>query len=106
MFHHYMCKLFYDSNQITDEMLKSLINEALIAASATIVDSISYAFEPQGLTSIWLLSESHASIHTWPENNIAMIDYFSCAEDPKISKFSEVLITKYSRIIEEKTIYR
>ena len=41
-------------------------------------------FEPSGVTGVYLLSESHLSIHTWPERAYAAIDLFSCAEfDPE-----------------------
>ena len=37
-----------------------------------------HKFEPQGLTGIILLAESHISIHTWPENGEAAVDVFTC----------------------------
>jgi len=37
-----------------------------------------HQFEPQGLTGIVLLAESHLSIHTWPERGEAAIDIFTC----------------------------
>lgn len=53
------------------------------AAGATILDVASHKFEPQGLTAMLLLSESHISIHTWPETNYAAVDIFTCgAIDP------------------------
>ena len=39
-----------------------------------------HQFEPQGLTGIVLLAESHISIHTWPERGEAAIDVFTCGE--------------------------
>lgn len=33
-----------------------------------------------GYTYLALLSTSHFSIHTWPENNCAAVDMFSCGE--------------------------
>ena len=35
-------------------------------------------FEPQGLTAMLLLAESHISIHTWPEKKLFCIDIFTC----------------------------
>ena len=37
-----------------------------------------HKFEPQGLTGIVLLAESHISIHTWPERGEAAVDVFTC----------------------------
>ena len=39
---------------------------------------ISNKFEPQGVTAIALLAESHISIHTWPESNYSAVDIFTC----------------------------
>ncbi|MBB1501866.1 adenosylmethionine decarboxylase [Propioniciclava sp. MC1683] len=40
-------------------------------------------FEPQGVSVVAILAESHAAVHTWPELGSATIDIFSCGEvDP------------------------
>ena len=33
-----------------------------------------------GVTAVALLAESHISIHTWPENGVAVCDVFTCGE--------------------------
>ena len=35
-------------------------------------------FDPVGVTGVYLLSESHFSIHTWPEHGYIGLDLFSC----------------------------
>ena len=40
----------------------------------------SHKFSPCGVTAIALLAESHISIHTWPENGIAVCDVFTCGD--------------------------
>ena len=42
-------------------------------------------FDPAGLTVVYLLSESHASVHTYPERNALFFDAFTCGTicDPK-----------------------
>ena len=56
------------------------LREAIIKSNATLMDEISVEFTPQGITAVCLLSESHLSIHTWPEKKYAAIDIFTCGE--------------------------
>lgn len=51
---------------------------ALTKAGATVCDVLTKAFEPQGVTVLALLAESHASIHTYPERRAAFVDVFTC----------------------------
>ena len=46
----------------------------------TIIDMRYNQFNPQGISIIFLLSESHLSLHTWPENGKISIDLFSCKD--------------------------
>jgi S-adenosylmethionine decarboxylase len=52
---------------------------ALERAGATVVRQVSHAFPGAGLTSVLILAESHAVIHTWPETGTVNIDIFSCS---------------------------
>lgn len=52
---------------------------ALERAGATVVQTLSHAFPGTGLTSVLILSESHAVLHTWPESGTVNIDIFSCS---------------------------
>ncbi|WP_067853730.1 adenosylmethionine decarboxylase [Nocardia shimofusensis] len=60
------------------ERLESALRESLIAAGVTICDVVHKKFEPQGVTVLALLSESHASIHTYPESGEIFVDVFTC----------------------------
>ena len=61
-----------------------LINSATLAQS-TLLDLVSHKFEPQGVTAVAMLSESHISIHTWPEKGEAAVDIFTCGDcEPKV----------------------
>ncbi len=44
-------------------------------------------FHPHGVTVLVLLSESHLSIHTYPEKNFAAIDCYTCGTtvEPQIA---------------------
>jgi S-adenosylmethionine decarboxylase len=53
-------------------------------AEMTLLDSSYHEFEPQGATVLALLSESHLSIHTYPEHNgYASIDLYTCGDSEK-----------------------
>lgn len=58
----------------------NFIRPTLEECMADVVGESSYKFEPGGYTYLALLSTSHFSIHTWPENNCAAIDMFSCGD--------------------------
>jgi S-adenosylmethionine decarboxylase len=52
---------------------------ALERAGAHVVQTASHAFPGAGLTSVLILRESHAVLHTWPETGTVNIDIFSCS---------------------------
>ena len=61
-------------------------------------------FSPEGLTVIAILAESHLAVHTWPEHNSLLIDFFPChkeAPEGAIHKMEELLkeIFKPEKII-------
>jgi S-adenosylmethionine decarboxylase len=69
------------------EYLQAQLVEAAEACGATVMSVQSKQFEPQGATVLVLLSESHLSIHTYPERGFAAIDCYTCGEtvDPQLA---------------------
>jgi S-adenosylmethionine decarboxylase len=60
------------------ELLMEGMRQAARRANMTILGEEAHKFEPQGFTGLLLLSESHISIHTYPEKGYAAIDVFTC----------------------------
>jgi spermidine synthase len=56
------------------------LTETIKQCKATIESQQHKIFEPQGLTILYLLSESHFSIHTWPEKKACAIDFYHCGD--------------------------
>ena len=56
------------------EMCVSVIEKVKLTA----LKEVEHQFEPQGISILYLLAESHLSIHTWPENNSFAMDIHSC----------------------------
>ncbi|WP_433746540.1 adenosylmethionine decarboxylase [Paenibacillus amylolyticus] len=69
------------------EYLEAQMVEAAEACGATVMSVQSKQFDPQGATVLVLLSESHLSIHTYPERGFAAIDCYTCGEtvDPQLA---------------------
>ena len=79
--------------KLNDEsFLRCSLNKAAKLANATVLNLISNKFEPQGVTAIALLSESHISIHTWPESRYSAIDIFTCGQNMLPELASQYLI--------------
>ncbi len=91
---HYLAS-FYDCDHdaLTDlSRLRQTMHKAIELSGATILSSTDYVFLPDGLTMVWLLSESHASIHTYPEHNACFIDLFTCGENCSYEKFEKYIL--------------
>ena len=68
-----------DPSRLDDEaFIRTTITSAAKGAGATLLNLITHQFQPQGVTGLALLAESHISIHTWPESGYAAIDVFTC----------------------------
>lgn len=76
--------------------LRAALESAIKAAGATLLDSVDFKFTPGGMTAVMLLSESHASIHTYPEHHACFVDLFTCGRTCSAERFDEVL-TDYLR---------
>ena len=67
------------------DFIKETIEESARKAGAMILLSYYLPFgEGMGVSGVTVLSESHISIHTWPERNFASVDIFMCGNcDPQ-----------------------
>lgn len=60
------------------EKLKELLDNICSKHNYTILNKIEHIFEPQGCTILYMLSESHISIHTFPEKTYIAFDLYTC----------------------------
>lgn len=91
-FHMFGSYIGCDHDQLSNiEGLKAAMHEGVKASGATLLNTVYHVFPPDGLTMLMLLSESHASIHTYPEFNACFIDFFTCGTRCSSEKFDEVL---------------
>jgi S-adenosylmethionine decarboxylase proenzyme len=64
---------------LTSEHVTALFTWILEESGATIVRGVSHHFPAVGVTSVLILTESHAVLHTWPESGTVHLDIFSCS---------------------------
>ena len=72
-------------------LLRQTIQHAVHASGATICGWAEHVFPPNGLTLVLLLSESHASIHTYPEHAACFVDLFTCGRTCEAERFDQVM---------------
>ena len=60
------------------EGIKSLLDTICNQNDFSILEKVEYKFHPEGLTLLYLLSESHISIHTFPERDYIALDLYTC----------------------------
>ncbi|MCA9543292.1 MAG: adenosylmethionine decarboxylase [Myxococcales bacterium] len=58
--------------------VESILNDAAVAAGATVMQSAFHRFRPHGVSGVVILAESHLSVHTWPERGYAAVDLYTC----------------------------
>lgn len=88
------------------EWLQQQMVEAAEACGATVLSVQAKQFEPQGATVLVLLSESHLSIHTYPEKGFAALDCYTCGDtvDPEVAIEYMVKVLKPEKTYAKKLI--
>lgn len=60
--------------------VRKLLCAAVRQGRGTIVKAVFHAFSPYGVSGVVVITESHVTIHTWPEHAYAAVDIFSCSK--------------------------
>jgi len=78
---HIIIDLF-NAKQLTDiHHIENVLNSCIRVANATLIEMKLHHFNVnQGVSGVAVLSESHISIHTWPEYEYAALDIFMCGD--------------------------
>jgi S-adenosylmethionine decarboxylase len=90
---HLTVDMYGCSFDVLDDLdfVKNAMLTAVEEAKMTLLEFSYHKFEPQGLTALALLAESHMSIHTYPELGYAAIDVFTCGDQSRPDKAVAVL---------------
>ena len=66
--------------------LKDALLVAANEAGATVLGESFHRFNPQGVSGVVIVAESHLFIHTWPEYGYAAADIFTCGNSVQPEK--------------------
>lgn len=79
---HILCELNGCDPEVLDDRktIEQIMVQAALVAGAEIREVAFHKFSPQGVSGVVVISESHLTIHTWPELGYAAVDVFTCGE--------------------------
>lgn len=60
--------------------IEEIMINAALEAGAEVREFVFHRFSPQGVSGVVVISESHLTIHTWPELGYAAVDVFTCGD--------------------------
>jgi S-adenosylmethionine decarboxylase len=80
--HHLIIELYDCDSKIINnhDLVEEIMSESARISGATIVTQAFHKFNPHGVSGVIVISESHFSIHTWPEFGYCALDVFTCGE--------------------------
>ena len=75
--------------------VETILLEAAQKSGATIVSSSFHQFEPQGVSGVVIIAESHFTVHAWPEHDYAAVDIFTCADTIDLDTAIDAMKTQF-----------
>ena len=85
---------YYDCNaQVLADaaLMEKIFTEAARKSGATVLESSFHEFQPQGVSGIVVICESHFAVHAWPEHDYAAVDIFTCGDQIDFQLAAETL---------------
>jgi S-adenosylmethionine decarboxylase len=61
-------------------LVETLLVDAVRTMGAKVLGIHIHRLSPQGVSGVVVISESHLTIHTWPERGEAAVDLFTCGD--------------------------
>lgn len=77
------------------EELRIVLDRVIVESGLHVVSSNFHQFEPQGVSAVYLLTESHLSVHTWPEYGYMALDIFTCGDDEPALKAFRLMLKEF-----------
>ncbi len=78
---HVTADIWLNEYMMDAAAVMNLVRDALKCSKMTILGSTVHDFGGGAFTGVWLLAESHFSIHTFPERNYVSVDCYTCGSE-------------------------
>jgi S-adenosylmethionine decarboxylase len=88
------------------EDVQPILDKTLTKFGLNVISSTFHQFQPYGVSGVYLLGESHLSIHTWPEYGYVALDIFTCRDDDSALNVFDAIVKKLQPKSVEKQIIR
>lgn len=101
---HFFADVWLNST-LDNETVKKITS--IIERRLTVVEKYEYQFEPQGVTIVYILAESHFAMHVYPESDYFTLDIYVCNLDVDLDDiFDEIARSLDIAHIDRKNILR
>lgn len=79
---HILAEIYGCDSEILNNKtsIEKIMVDSALNAGAEVREVIFHKFSPQGVSGVVIISESHLTIHTWPELGYAAVDIFTCGD--------------------------
>lgn len=93
-----------DFDKLNDmDFIEQTFVDAALKSGAEVREVAFHKFAPQGVSGVVIISESHLTIHSFPEHGYASVDVYTCGDlDPTIAAkyIAEALGSTSSELVE------
>ena len=69
--------------------VRDVLARAAAAFGLTVIAERLHQYQPQGVSGVLILAESHLAVHTWPEHGFAAVDLFTCGMRPDPARLAD-----------------
>jgi S-adenosylmethionine decarboxylase len=79
---HILAEIYGCDEEILNDVnqIEKIMVDSALTAGAEIREVAFHQFSPMGVSGVVVISESHLTIHTWPELGYAAVDVFTCGD--------------------------
>jgi len=89
------------------ERVREILDRVVAKSGLHCVSSSFHQFEPYGVSAVYLLCESHLSVHTWPEYEYVALDIFTCGDEGSALKAFDLMLEEFQpKIYNKQVIWR